>query len=77
MDEQDEHERKDRRVRQMLKTYYGVSAGKLDADDDTTSVDSAAFDIDLYFSQVLKTHDLANLQEMKKQLEHGMLVASE
>lgn len=44
-----EAERKDRRVRQMLKTYYGVAPGKLDIDDDPTSLDSVCFFIISFF----------------------------
>lgn len=59
----EEEERKERRVKQMLKTYYGVAPGKLEEGDDPTSLDSAAFDLDLYFNHhLLLSHDLSGLE---------------
>jgi hypothetical protein len=53
MDSPEENGRRARRVRQMLKSFYGAANGKLEADMDPTSVDSMAFDIDQYFNEVL------------------------
>lgn len=64
--------KRERRVRKLLKGFYG-SNGKLEADDDPTSVDSMAFDIDQYFNEVLRGQDLAGLQSIIEKFEKGMI----
>jgi hypothetical protein len=43
--------RRERRVKEMLKNYYGAGG----MDENPTSVDSVAFDIDQYFNEVYFT----------------------
>lgn len=67
-----EQKKRERRVRSMLKTFYGSNGKLLEADDDPTSVDSMAFDIDQYFNEVLRGQDLVGLHNIIKKLEQGM-----
>lgn len=76
MDSPEENGRRERRVRRMLKTFYGNPDGKMEGDDDPLSVDSASFDIDQYFNQVMRGTDLAGLQSILEKFEQGSILFS-
>ena len=72
LDPQQEEKRKERRVRQMLNTYYGAVDGKMEGDIDPTSVDSMLFDVEKYFNDVLRGQNLPSIHSMMNKYQQGM-----
>jgi hypothetical protein len=64
-----------RRVRSMLKSYYGVSdADPSGSSPDPTNIDSAAFDSDRFFDGLLKTSPLSELVHKDSEMVSGITI---
>lgn len=62
-----------RRVRSMLKSYYGVSDGDTSTSSDPSNIDTAAFDPDKYFDGLLKVSSLSELVSKDSEMVSGKL----